>query len=52
MYRRIGLFVVNKSPTPTKHGSVHITVVNGSLVTLVAADGTTFIFDDTTYTFK
>jgi hypothetical protein len=49
---RTGLYALNKSLTPTKHGSVHITAVNGSLVTLMAQDGTTFTFDDTTYMFK
>lgn len=47
-----GLVPANKSLTPTKHGSVHITAVNGSLVTLVASDGTTFTFDYSTYAFK
>lgn len=47
-----GLVVLNTSLTPTKHGSVHITAVNGTIVTLVATDGTSFTFDDTTYTFK
>jgi hypothetical protein len=47
-----GLVSDNRSFTPTKHGSVHITAVNGSLVTLVATDGTTFTFDYATYTFK
>ncbi len=51
-YNKTGLQPLNKSLTPTKHGSVHITAVNGSLVTLVAVDGTMFVFDDTTYTFK
>ncbi len=51
-FQKTGLVALNKSLTPTKHGSVHITAVNGSLVTLIATDGTTFIFDDTTYTFK
>ena len=50
--QKTGLVVLNTSLTPTKHGSVHITAVNGSLVTLAAADGTTFTFDDTTYTFR
>ena len=37
--------------TPTKHGKVRITAVNGSLLTLVADDGTMFVFDLTTRTF-
>ncbi|MHB8647327.1 MAG: hypothetical protein ACYDAR_16200 [Thermomicrobiales bacterium] len=52
LYQHNALESLNKSPTPTKHGNVHITAVNGSLVTLVAADGTVFTFDDTTFTFK
>jgi hypothetical protein len=47
-----GMIALNKSRTPTKHGSVHITAVNGSLVTLTASDGTIFTFDYNSYTFK
>lgn len=51
-FDKTGLVVLNESPTPAKHGSVHITAVNGSLVTLIAKDGTTFTFDYNTYAFK
>ncbi len=37
--------------TPTKHGWVRITAVNGSQVSLVAKDGTPFVFDLATRTF-
>jgi len=36
---------------PSKHGFVSITVVNGSLVSLVAKDSTTFTFDYDTLKF-
>ncbi|MHB8644335.1 MAG: hypothetical protein ACYDAR_00940 [Thermomicrobiales bacterium] len=38
--------------TPTKHGGVKITAVNGTMVSLVAEDGTTFTFDLDTRTFS
>lgn len=38
-------------PTPTKHGPVRITAVNGTLVMLQAKDGTGFTFDLATRTF-
>jgi hypothetical protein len=38
--------------TPTKHGAVKITAVNGTLVSLVAKDGTVFTFDLATRTFS
>jgi hypothetical protein len=44
-----GLRALNKTVTPTLHGSVHITHVNGPLVTLVAQDGAVFYFDYQTY---
>ena len=37
--------------TPSKHGFVRITAVNGGIVSLVAQDGTTFRFDDSTLKF-
>jgi len=37
--------------TPGKHGFVRITAVNGSVVSLVAKDGTTFTFDYDTLKF-
>lgn len=38
-------------PTPTKHGPVQITAVNGTHFTLQAKDGTVFVFDLATRTF-
>lgn len=52
VWQKTGLRLLKSTVTPTKHGSVHVTAVNGSLVTLVAADGTTFVFDYVTYTFR
>ena len=37
--------------TPTRAGAVHVTAVQGSRVTLVAEDGTTFTFDAATLRF-
>lgn len=39
-------------PTPTKHGAVRITAVNGSMFTLTAADGTVFTFDIKAMTYR
>ncbi len=39
-------------PTPTKHGSVRITAVNGSVFTLTAADGSVFTFDSKAMTYR
>jgi hypothetical protein len=44
-----GMRAINKT-TPPKHGSVHITRVDGPVVTLVAKDGAVFSFDFQTYT--
>lgn len=38
--------------TPTKHGAVKITAVNGTQVSLIATDGSTITFDLTTRTFS
>lgn len=38
--------------TPTKHGAVRVTAVNGPLLTLTAIDGTIFTFDRTTEAFR
>ncbi len=38
--------------TPTKHGALKITAVNGTQVSLVAADGTAFTFNLDTRTFS
>lgn len=46
-----GVKSLNKSLTPTKHGSVHITEVKNGLVYLQAKDGTKFTFNHTTYAF-
>jgi len=46
-----GLKPLNKSLTPTKHGSVHIVDVKGNVVVLQAQDGTRFSFDFVTYAF-
>ena len=51
IYDKTGLISLNTSLTPTKHGSVHITDVKGSRVSLTAEDGTVFVFDSTTYMF-
>lgn len=37
--------------TPTKHGGLTITAVNGTTVSLLAEDGTDFTFDLATPTF-
>ena len=46
-----GVKSLNKSLTPAKHGSVHITEVKNGLVYLQAQDGTKFTFNYTTYVF-
>lgn len=38
--------------TPTKHGALEITAVNGTTVSLVAKDGTTYTFDLNSRTFS
>lgn len=57
----VGIAIANQSGakdtyteylTPRKAGGVHITEVNGAIVSLLAKDGTTFVFDLQTMAFK